>query len=265
MPVLLVATALVASLVATLAATLGPGVAPAAAQDEPPGPIHAGNVFKWGPIKVGYNFEDARLDHRDWRVRGRGLVRHQHGMLTLNTAHRGSVSATERTQGHRVGRWEIRLRSRANEHGHRDYRVLTELVPAGGRPGHCGARNVALESYTPHSRAARHYIRGKSRHQYVMSKRLGLRDQQWHTFAVEVTHRRISWFVDARVISSERRRDALTGVPFAVRFTMKAARHHRMNQSRMQMDWLRYWTLKRPNAKSTRAPHPTRTIYRGGC
>ncbi len=45
-------------------------------------------------------------------------------------------------------------------------------------------------------------------------------------------------------------------MPFAVRYTMQAEPGKRMNESRIQMDWLRYWTLENPNKKSTRAPRP---------
>jgi hypothetical protein len=248
----------------TVALGLTTAVPAVAQQAEPPGPVNAGNTYKWGPIARGYAWEGS-FDRQNWRVRGHGQVREQHGMLTLNTGSRGSVSATERVRGNAVGRWEIRLRSAQMESGHRKYRVLTELVPAGGRPQHCGGKNIALESYRQHQRRATHYVRSLPNHAYVTQKRIGLHDNQWHTFAVEVTHRRISWFVDAHVVSSERRRDARTDTPFAVRFTMKGAGDQRMNRSRMQMDWLRYWTLKRPSAKSTAAPQLHRTTYRGAC
>jgi hypothetical protein len=38
-----------------------------------------------------------------------------------------------------------------------------------------------------------------------------------------------------------------------------------MDRSRMQMDWLRYWTLKRPDARSTAAHRLHRTTYRHAC
>ena len=136
------------------------------------------------------------------------------------------------------------------------YRVLIELVPAGDRPEECGARNVALAAYTPGQKAATHFIHTRPDNRYVAKKRLNLSDNQWHTFAVEVTRKRISWFVDAHVISTEKRKDALSGVPFAVRYTMQAERGRRMNESRIQMDWLRYWTLENPNKKSVAAPRP---------
>jgi hypothetical protein len=253
---------------ATVAAAVALGLATAvpadAHREQPPGPVNAGNTYKWGPIATRYEWEDG-FDRADWRVRGPGLVREQHGMLTLNTAGHGTVSATERTRGHAVGRWETRLRSAQLESGHHRYRVLTELVPAGDRAQRCGGKDVALASYTPRGRRATHYVRSLPDHAYVTSKRIGLHDNQWHTFAVEITHRRISWFVDAHVVSSERRRDAFTHTPFAVRFTMQGAGAGRMDRSRMQMDWLRYWTLKRPDARSTAAHRLHRTTYRHAC
>ena len=245
-----------AALVATLAA-------PASAHPAP-GPVHAGSVYGWGKAPVDYRFVGP-LKHSQWHVKGPGAVRNQHGMLTLNTAKRGTVSATQVTKGHDVGRWEIRLRSRQYGHGHQNYRVLTELVPAGKRPEHCGANNIALEAYTPNKTMVSHYIRTRPDNRYIMRKGLGLHNDQWHTFAVEVTHKRISWFVDAHVVSTEERKDALSGVPFAVRFTMQAEDGKRMNQSRMQMDWLRYWSLRKPNQRSTAAPHPALGTYKDTC
>jgi hypothetical protein len=255
-----------AVLAVTLGLSLGPATAPARADHAGvPGPIHAGNTYGWGGAPVDYRFV-GHLDHRQWRVKGPGLVRNQHGMLTLNTSrHGGTVSATQVTRGHKVGRWEVRLRSRQYGHGHQKYWVMTELVPAGKRADFCGAKNVALEAYAPNTRMVSHYIRSRPDHRYFARKGLGLHNDQWHTYAVEVTPKRISWFVDAHVISSETRGDALTGVPFAVRFTMQGVDGKRMNKSRMQMDWLRYWTLHRPNTKSTKAPRPKVGTYKQGC
>ena len=83
--------------------------------------------------------------------------------------------------------------------------------------------------------------------------------------AVEVTPKRISWFVDSHVIRSETRPDALSGRKFQVRFTMEAAKGKRMNKARMQMDWLRYWTLQAKNERSTKAPAAKLTRYTKAC
>ncbi len=249
----------------TLAAGLAVGSAPAQAHHaQPPGPVHAGSEYGWGKAPVDYRFVGP-LKHSQWRVKGRGVVRNQHGMLTLNTARRGTVSATQITKGHAVGRWEIRLRSRQYGHGHQNYRVMTELVPAGKRPQYCGANNIALEAYTPNKTMVSHYIRTRPDNRFIMRKGMGLHNDQWHTFAVEITRKRISWFVDAHVVSTEKRKDALSGVPMAVRFTMEADGHRRMNKARMQMDWLRYWTLRKKDAKSTAAPAPKVGTYKDTC
>lgn len=248
-----------AALVATLA------VVPADADHaHPPGPVHAGSTYGWGRAPVNYTFVGP-LDRSHWKVSGRGHVGNQHGMLTLLADRNGTVRATEQTRGRAVGRWETRIRHRQYVHRTTPYRVEIELVPAGDRPEECGARNVALASYTPGGRAATHYIHTRPDSRYVAHQRLDLTDNQWHTFAVEVTKKRISWFVDAHVVSTEKRADALSGVPFAVRYTMRAENGRRMNESRIQMDWLRYWTLKNPDQRSTAAPRPDVGTNRDAC
>jgi hypothetical protein len=256
-------------LVAILAAAavgLGLSSVPSEADHaHPPGRVHAGTEFKWGRAAVDYSFEHGPLSRKRWQTHGRGSVGNQVGMLTLLTDGPGTLTATERTRGRTVGRWETRIRSKRYERGDRDYRVLVELVPAGNRQKYCGARNIALGAYTPYGRSVTHYVRTRPDNQYVMHKRINLADSTWHTLAVEVTRNRVSWFVDAHVVSSERRNAALSGVPFAVRFSLRGESGVRMNETRMQMDWLRYWTLERPNQKSTRAPRPEAGTYAGAC
>ena len=46
---------------------------------------------------------------------------------------------------------------------------------------------------------------------------------------------------------------------------MRSVAGERMNQSRMQMDWLRYHTLRKPNTKSIKAPRMRRSTYAGAC
>jgi hypothetical protein len=38
-----------------------------------------------------------------------------------------------------------------------------------------------------------------------------------------------------------------------------------MNRASMQMDWLRYWTLAKPNDKSIDAPSPVLGTYARAC
>ena len=259
-----------ASLLAVLLLTLLPGSsAYAGKREQEPGPIHAGNTFGWWRSFVWEEKYVAPLG-ADWVIEGPGLVQNQHGMLTLNTAEAGSVSATLARPGATTGRWEVRLRSRKYGNGGANYRVLAELVPDSSVEDHCGALNIALNNYKIGRKATTFYIRNLPNSSFDSSVTgLDLGKDRWHTYAVEVTPTRISWFVDAKVITSELRPEALSGVPLTVRFTMQApdgpTGTMAMNRSRMQMDWLRYWSTKTPNTKSVVAPEATQKVYPAAC
>ncbi len=225
-------------------------------------PTNAGKVYRWGLAAWKDEFR-PRLS-RAWAVNHRKLVRNQNGMLTLDgTARSGTVTATVKGRAHRYGRWEARVRGQQWGRGHRPYHVIWELVPAGDY--RCGGRSIVISDFTVGSGRANSYIRTAPRRQFVASKARNLGNYAWHTYAVEVTKKRISWFVDTRVVMTERRDAALSGTRFKMRFRLAGAKGARMNPSRMQMDWVRYYTLERPNARSVAAPQARRGSYAGAC
>ena len=223
-------------------------------------PTNAGKIFRWGNAQFHDEFVTPLQSM--WLVNKPGTVRDQHGMLTLD-ATSGTVTATVQGHLHQYGRWEARVRAKQYSTGNTPYRVLWELVPSG--PEHCGARNIILSDYTLGTNRSTMHARNLPNVEYTAAKSLPLSDNEFHTYAVEVTRKRISWFVDAHVITSERRSAALSHVPFTVRFTMAARHGARMNQSRMQMDWLRYFDLARPNAQPITAPQATPGTYTSAC
>ena len=256
---------LAAALLVPLAITLNPPTATADHAGDDPGPVHAGNTFGWWKSLV-YREEFHGSMPTYWKVEGPGVVQHQNGMLTLNTTDAGTVSATLDREGATTGRWETRLRSRSYGTGGENFRVLTELVPADPEGYHCGAQNIALNDYKIGRKTVQLHIRTLPDNVFRGHVgKLDLGKDEWHTYAVEVKPKRISWFVDAHVIHSERRRAALSGVPLTVRFTMQAVPEATMNPSRMQMDWLRHWSTETPNAKSVVAPRTERGSYAGAC
>ena len=229
----------------------------------PPGPVNAQTTYDWGKPQWQDDFVGARK--KIWRVRGKGNVQNQHGMLTLNTGTSGDTVATLKGRGHKYGRWEIRLRSRRYSNANTNYKVRTELIPHRNLAQNCGARNIALESYALGSNRAHLYIRNLPDLSFNAATGANLGNDRWHTFAVEVTKSHISWFVDAHVIRTERRSAARSGVPFTVRFTMVSEPGRKMNKSRMQMDWLRYFTLAKANSKSIKAPKARQRTYSKAC
>lgn len=237
-----------------------------AQQTDVPGPIHAGNTYGWYPTAWRDEFIGPLASH--WHKRGQGVVRTKNGMLTLLTEHSGSLSARLAMPGHATGRWEMRWKAETWGSGHPNYTVRTELVPAGTRKQYCGAHDIALESFRFQHARARFYIHNLPNLAFRSSRLTSgapFGGDNWHTFAVEVTPKHISWFVDARVVSTERRAAALSGVPFTVRFSMKAVPGSAMKPAKMQVDWLRYWTLAKPNDRSIDAPAPVMGTYAGAC
>ena len=248
-----------------LTLSLAPTPAGADHAGDDPGPVHAGNTFGWWQSLV-WREEFHGTMAKYWKVEGPGVVRHQNGMLTLNTTGSGSVSATLDRDGVTTGRWETRLRSRRLETGGANFRVLTELVPADPDAYHCDAQNIALNKYRIGSGKVRLHIRTLPDNEFRgRVTRMDLGKDEWHTYAVEVRRKRISWFVDAHVIHTERRAAALSGVPLTVRFTMQDVPGRHMNESRMQMDWLRHWSTETPNTKSVDAPRTSRGGHDGAC
>ena len=64
---------------------------------------------------------------------------------------------------------------------------------------------------------------------------------------------------------TERRPAALSGQIFAARFRLVSTPGSTMRKGRMQMDWVRYYTLARKNAKPITAPQATQTTYGDAC
>ena len=225
-------------------------------------PTNAAKVFRWG--FAAWEDEFIKPLSKQWRTSHAKRVRNQVGMLTLDASRRsGTVWATVPGHGKRYGRWEARVRSEQNGSGGQKYRVLWELIPSGGYA--CGSRNLEISSYRVGDSRARMQIRTPKGSTFGASKRRNLRDNIWHTYAVEVTRTHISWFVDTMVVRTERRDAALTGTEFQMRFRLAAVKGKRMNPTRMQMDWVRYYTLARPNAKSIKAPRTSRGSFDTAC
>jgi len=230
-------------------------------------PTNAAKVFRWGREAWRQEFEDGPLS-KHWHTNHPRLVTTQVGMLTIfANPHTKRVRVRPDNQRARYGRWEARVRAVEMETRHRTFRFNWELVPVGGRKRyHCGAQSIVLASYRPgDAKVVRGAVRTLPHREFAFSKRLDLRSRAWHTYAVEVTPHRISWFVDTRVIRTERRAGALSGLKYKPRFRIQGVHGARMNASRMQMDWVRYYDLHRPNAKSVDAPRMRKRSYADAC
>ncbi len=235
-----------------------PQVAPAPVS----APTNAAKIFRWGNAQLKDEFHGALAPTWSVNPAGAGLVRNQNGMLTLNTtATSGTVTAGWTAGARQYGRWEARVRTRQYGTSDTPYRAVWELVPTTG--DQC-ARSIVLSDSTIGRNPATLHLRNTDV-DFTATKVLDLRQDVFHTYAVEVTPDHISWFIDTRVVMTEPRSAARTGASYAVRFRMVAPPGARMNRGRMQMDWVRYYTLERKNAKSIAAPQATLGRYDGLC
>ncbi len=237
-------------------------VEPAAAPVSSPVPTNAAKIFRWGNAQLKDEFHGALASNWAVNPAGAGLVRNQNGMLTLNTtATSGTVTADWQAGARQYGRWEARVRTRQYGTSATPYRAVWELVPTTGED--C-ARGIVLSESTIGQNPATMHLRNADV-DFSATKVLDLRQDAFHTYAVEVTPDHISWFIDTRVVMTETRSAARTGAAYTVRFRMVAPVGAQMNKGRMQMDWVRYYTLERKNAQSIAAPGATLTSYDGGC
>jgi hypothetical protein len=226
-------------------------------------PTNAAKVFRWGREKWSDEFEVGGL-RKDWVNSKQGRVKTQSGMLTvMATGKNYRVTTSPNSVRSRYGRWEARVRIRETNHDGRQYRGYWELIPT--KNFKCGAKSIVLASYKRGQRKATGAVRVPPNRQYGYSKRVNLNNGWFHTYAVEITRDHISWFVDTRVIHTERRDDALRGIEYRPRFRLQGVKGKKHRTTWLQMDWVRHYDLSRPNAKSIKAPRMKKGIYNDPC
>ena len=244
---------------------------PAKADSYPPTPVYiyptnAAKIFRWGVEEWKDEFEVDPL-RQDWVVGGDGDVVTRNGMLTLMAyPNSGTVTATPNSTKAKTGRWEARVRVwEKNRKVGTAYRAFWELVPVRAKQYHCGAKSIVLASYSQDEAAVTGAVRSLPDYEFSYSAPLPLTQGWFHTFAVEVTEDHISWFVDRVVVHTERRPEALSGVKFKPQFRLQAVDGQSMRPTWMQMDWVRYYTMKRPGILSIEAPEMTQGTYADAC
>jgi len=229
-------------------------------------PTNAAAVFKWGTIAWRQEFETGTLGS-NWQTNGTGAIGQQNGMLTIQAASdSGTVEVWPDDTGAAAtnGRWEARIRAYERSTTGTPYRFTWELVPVSGDDS-CGQNRIVLGSYVPGDKRVRGSVNTLPDNTFTYSRLRDLRSRAWHTYAVEITPDHISWFVDTKVMRTETRPAALAGVKYRPELVMEAVPDDAMRPSWFQADWVRYYTLKRPNAKSITAPAMRESTLPGAC
>lgn len=232
--------------------------------------VHAGASYGWYPAAHRYEFIGGRKAPSEWHKAGPAKLYQQNGMLTLVSPK--GVTRDVRTiwtgVGYTEGRWEVRMRTARESSGKADPRVVLSLTPTNKSQRHCRGQDIDFLDYTPkrphtanlniHTLPHNRFHAAKS-----LSRRVG--SDEWHEFAVEVTKTHISWFIDAKVVRTERRPAALSGAKLTMQAALLTQPGKAMNKTRLQLDWARYWTMKKKSKKSIDAPATKPRGYAAAC
>lgn len=200
------------------------------------------------PAHRGTNRKGWWLDHSD----GGGRVGKHNGGLMLDSKRDndagpgdfGTTSATLRGLPKAYGRWETRLRIKSDESNARDYRVLVELVPDKLAKENCGARNITVAQVAPHANKVLVGVNAVNKKWTRTVSRVAINNQSI-AFAVEVSKRHITWFMEGRPIATVRSRAAVSDVPMTLRLSLVGKGRQEMNHTQVISDWERGFTLAR--------------------
>lgn len=175
---------------------------------------------------------------------GGGLEFHS-GERAEGTADVGTTELTLQGKPARRGRWELRERIRLDESGGTPYSFVVELIPDDPADRACGAHNVTIAravvggssikigvnaGTTSWSRTLNGYRRGEG---------------DGRLYAVQITGRRITWFVNGAAVASLGARAALPKVPMTVRLRLVGDGVKEMQKSEVLIDWVRNYNLER--------------------
>lgn len=227
-------------------------------------PTNAAKVFRWGREKWRDEFETPPFPS-NWTHLGEGSIGQRNGMLTIRatpTTDELIVWPTGRSAT--KGRWEARVRAVEFDTVGAQFQFNWELAPADG--SNCNASKIIMASYTPGDVRVAGSVRTLPNNAFDFSRARDLRSRAWHTYAIEVTPKRVVWFVDRKVVHRETRPEALSGIAFRPQFVLTGTPDAVMRESWMQMDWVRFYTLKRKHAKPIKqAPPMLQRTYDSGC
>jgi hypothetical protein len=191
-------------------------------------------------------------------------------MLSLQ-GRRGDISTVWTGTARKQGRWEVRVRTarlRARRNDLTDYSVRVSLVPARPQDAHCGAQQVTMLDNSPAApstaRLELHALPDLTYTAAVTTAR-AVGSDQWHEFAVEVAPDHVSWFVDAEVVATQPTSTALLTVPLRMRVDLVSTPGAAMQPTRIQLDWARYWSLRKPSRLPVDAPAPTPGVDADAC
>jgi len=204
---------------------------------------------------------------------GTGRVMQHNGGVMLDSKRvndagpgdRGTTRATLRGNPMRYGRWEVNLRLKSEESNARDYSAKLELVPENPGDYRCGAQNITIADVSAHDSSLTVGAKAlKKSREWTRTVPGVFRQNGAYAFAVEVTRRHITWFMQGKAVATVRSRAATPRVPMTLRMSLEGDGQQEMNQTQMFSDWQRGFSLKRGKSVKN-GPRMSAGRHSGGC
>jgi hypothetical protein len=165
----------------------------------------------------------------------------------------GDTSLTLHGKPARLGRWELRERFRLDEAAGADYGFLVELVPEGTKPGDCPAYSLTIARAVPGDGSVRVGVDIGSTAWTKALTGFSRSEGEGRLYGVQVTGRRITWFVNGRAVASLGASAAIPKVPLTVRMSLLGKGDAEMRKTTMLVDWVRNYDLNKGKKPPTGA------------
>ncbi|WP_246861481.1 hypothetical protein [Nocardioides sp. SYSU D00065] len=219
----------------------------------------AAGTLRWGVQRYDFDWEhgESLTDRAVIGTRrrgswtdvstGTGRVMLRNGAMQLSSNSEGagragslgSLSATLGGNAQSHGRWETRLMPMVFRGGTTDYVVRAELVPVADVATGCEARAITLYEARPQADGITIGARSSSGAAWQRTLPDVRVRNAFHALAVEVTPKRLTWFLDGRPIGRVTDPAAISGEPLTVRLSMQASGTEPMKTTRTLVDWVR--------------------------
>ncbi len=159
-----------------------------------------------------------------------------------SSANLGSTWITLNGNPRRFGRWETRVLPTGWGTGSSEMRILIELIPSSAAEQRCSVNGIVLADYTPTATTVGFGARAGQ--QWTRSAKTGPNNMVARAFAVEVTSRRITWFIDGRPVGTLEDAAALPSGPLTMRASLVGDQSGTNARAKLGVDWVRGWSLK---------------------
>ena len=246
----------------------------------------ASQRYKWGPTQWDFAWEQGESltdpPYRGRKVKGRwidrsdgsGRVSHYNGGMALSTnisefpgtGDHGATSATLKGNALKYGRWEFRRRVDVFEEAGPDYRVKIDLVAAKGKHDHCGGNSINVADTSFDSNVVKIGVNSyRAKKSWSGSRRIPQVGDGAHSFGIEVTRSKITWFLDGEILATVKNRKAVPGVPLTPRLSLVGQGQQEMRRTRVLYDWQRGWVLNKQAKKPAKGKGLKSKKLKGAC